>query len=173
MTTVCRCSPGVFTIVHWYVVAYVYQFQLRCKAQFYLVTLVAFLGLITPGGAQECVMHGSSETLRLDAISAPLPEYPRAVLGAGRKGLVVVRVSVLSKGVVRDLKFIDGFDKEASDAVAAALKTWRFKSIAEDPVVKDCVRQAELSFEFSIKDGKPHVVDVAAVEIDRRHLSKK
>jgi len=96
-------------------------------------------------------MHGSPEALRLDAISVALPEYPRAALEAGRKGLVVVEVTVLSKGVVGDLKFIESFDKQASDAVAAALKTWRFRSITEDPEVKNCVRQARLLFEFSIE----------------------
>lgn len=147
--------------------------RLACTMQFYRVALMAFMGMILLAGEQPCVMHGSSEALRLDAISAPLPEYPRTALAAGRKGLVTVHVTVLSKGVVGDLKFIDSFDKEASEAVSAALKAWRFTSIAEDPKVKDCVREADLSFEFLIKDGKPHVLDVAAAEIDRRHLPRK
>ncbi|MGD0001179.1 MAG: TonB family protein, partial [Bryobacteraceae bacterium] len=145
----------------------------HCEVQLPLFALLACLGVVLPGRAQPCVMHGSPEALRLDAISVALPEYPRAALEAGRKGLVVVEVTVLSKGVVGDLKFIESFDKQASDAVAAALKTWRFRSITEDPEVKNCVRQARLLFEFSIEGGKPRVIDLAAAEVDRRHLPRK
>lgn len=143
------------------------------RPRMWLALVALYVGTVTSVHAQkrpEPILHGSSERLRFDAVYAPVPLYPSATLAKQRSGLVVVETTVLPKGVVGKLELISSFDNEASEAVTAALRQWRFTPVDKSPGVKDCndcIRIARFLFEFSIANGKARVVDLAAAENER------
>jgi TonB family protein len=111
---------------------------------------------------------------RLNAVDAPSPEYPRALLQAGKHGLVVVEVAVSAAGRVMESAILESFDEKASAAVVAALNGWRFHT--EDEMIasgilehcKECIRINRLGFDFRIERGAGRVVDLVEADIKSR-----
>jgi TonB family protein len=128
-------------------------------------------------GAQKRVLEGSFALFRAGAAAAPLPEYPLPARKARRQGLVVVELAVAPSGAVVDTNVLESFDAGALATVTATLRTWRFRSLAEvvgretSMRCPDCFRVNRLAFDFRIERGRAYVVDLAAAEIARRHLS--
>lgn len=132
---------------------------------------------LLPGGLEDKlgnVGHLGAEGLRENATYAPLPRYPQRLLRAGNEGLVVVEVAVSAAGTPLESLVMVSFDREAAEAVTAALNQWRFCSMAEFPKVfkngrdcGDCIRVGRLGFEFRIEKGKGRVVDLAEAENKR------
>ena len=128
----------------------------------------------TKYGSLSNVLRGSSELFRLNAINAPLPEYPQSLLLAGKRGLVVIEVVVSAAGRVMESLVLESFDEKASATVTSALNVWRFHT--EDEMIasgildhcKNCIRINRLGFDFRIDKGKGRVVDLADAEIKRR-----
>jgi TonB family protein len=128
------------------------------------------LGTQVVASCQERSLRASGERLRKDATYAPLPDYPRSALRAGRHGIVVVEVTVLPKGTVGNLHFMETFDKEVTEVVTQALNRWRFVSIENEPSgVRECPRIARLVFQFTVQGGTARVVDLAATRIDKNY----
>jgi hypothetical protein len=118
------------------------------------------------------VLRGSSEAVRQGAISAPLPAFPNSLLKARNQGLVIAEVVIAPEGRVKELLILESFAAEASAAVEAAMKNWRFQHVKElagsaTPCL-DCIRISRLGFQFAISDGKPWVIDLADAELKRR-----
>lgn len=142
-----------------------------------ILRLAATVACLFWGGIMEAqtsiepILHGSSERLRMDAVSAPLPEYPRATMSARKTGLVVIEVTVLPDGSVGKLDPVSSFDKDASRAMEGVLRRWRFVPVKKSPGVKgcdNCVRIARFLFSFTIDEGQGRVIDLAAAE-NQRH----
>ncbi len=125
-------------------------------------------------GKLHNVLRASSERLCIDAADAPLPEYPKSALRAGKQGLVEIEVVISPAGRVTESLIHKTFDKDASDAVTVALKSWRFHTIQEmseaykvTTVCGDCIRIGRFDFEFRIENGKGRVIDLAAERLKR------
>jgi len=85
--------------------------------------------------------------------------------------LVVVDMTVLPKGNVGKVELVSCFDKDAAEAVTSALMKWRFIPVDKSPGVHDCdecVRIARFTFEYSLANGTARVMDLAAIENERR-----
>lgn len=114
------------------------------------------------------------EVLRRSAILAPLPEYPAVLVKEGRQGLVVIEVAVGPSGTVMETDVVESFAPEATRSVEKALREWMFITndqlaiLAGGVKCPACVRVANLAFDFSLREGRPRVLDLAE-EGNRRH----
>jgi TonB family protein len=119
------------------------------------------------------VLRGTAELLRMSATYAPLPAYPRQLAQAGKSGLVVVEAVVSPAGTVLECRILETFDDSASMAVAAGVKSWRFRSLQELisvgllKVGKDLLRINRLGFEFRMENGAGRVVDLVRDELTK------
>lgn len=59
-------------------------------------------------------------------ISIRYPDYPYEMERAGVAGKVIAEFTVTADGQVQDIKVLEAQHPEFSDAVLAAMKTWRF-----------------------------------------------
>lgn len=119
----------------------------------------------------------STTNMREDAIEAPPPRYPEALLESGGEGLVVIELAVVHPGRVKESLILASFHPAATASVEESVRAWRFRS-NEDfkqifPDWKDCgecLRIGRLGFEFRIGKGTGQVVDLAQEEITRKRL---
>ncbi len=127
-------------------------------------------------GPRINVLTGTPELFRMNATYAPLPAFPDTASAKG--GLVMIQVAVSPDGRVVDHRIMESFDPRASEAVVAAVKSWRFRTADEMMaarliVVKEqaaALRINRLGFDFRVENGKRHVVDLVQQEVKRRNL---
>lgn len=129
---------------------------------------VLSFGTPSSGAPGDLILRLDAVALRLNALSAPLPQYPATALTASRQGLVVVSVRVTSDGRVERVDRVEAFDEEGVVAVRRAVSQWRFKPLPPGNVARNAPRLGELIFYFRLRNGRATVIDAAAEALRNR-----
>lgn len=77
--------------------------------------------------------------------SLPMPEYPAKMMNAAVSGDVVVKITVMSEGVVDKIEIISADFEAFSASVRRAVRQWNFSPL---PKGKTGTRQVTCRFEF-------------------------
>ena len=146
---------------------------MSCLPGVLMTRLLGGVLVALPAASQQVRLHGGPETLRLEAIKAPLPVFP---VNTGNKieGLVVVEIEVSPDGSVRTVTLVETFSDPAWLATKSAVERWRFRPLHNDGSAADnAIRNARMLFRYRLTP-MPHVADLAAETIlgasTRAHL---
>ncbi|HVF54971.1 MAG TPA: energy transducer TonB [Pyrinomonadaceae bacterium] len=120
--------------------------------------LVTLLYLAVPLSAnpqklQFVTVH--EETLRRYAVEVVNPSYPQRAVKRSAQGVAVIQLDVNEQGSVSRAEVLEAPDPLISEAVAAAVKKWKFKP----PTIRGSAVpiRGKLTFYYMIKDGKGRV----------------
>lgn len=119
------------------------------------------LGLLIAGSmaaGQEMKLKPGEEAFAENAyrhyyvLNTVMPTYPAESLRLGHQGVAVAEVRVSGQGRLLDERVLQAPDKAIGEAVAYALKQWRFRS-AHGSKGQPKVALSKLTFYFVIRGG--------------------
>jgi rhodanese-related sulfurtransferase len=113
---------------------------------------------VAPQAAERAVGL-SEDSLRRMAVTAPMPEYPRASLQDKSAGVAVAAVAFGADGQTRTVTVLEAPDPHIADAVKEAVMRWTWKPVTVMGRAESFGGHATLTFYFRIAGGQGQVVN--------------
>jgi len=129
---------------------------------------IGLLAAISKGySAEPCIANVAPSRLELEAISAPLPQFPRSELSKRTRGVAVAAIQVDPKGRIVKLTVLESPAKAMSIAILRALGQWRFKP----RLMGDCEVSGKVIWYFTVDlRGQGKVLDSIAPTASKEYL---
>jgi len=132
--------------------------QARSIAWLSLLLLPLHIGTLRAADDDGAVVSMSAKVLRNMATTSAAPRYPVESLRSESSGVAVAEVLISMDGKVQSVRVLESPDRHIADAVATALRTWRFQQFHADRKVKTL--RSRFVFYFRIgADRRGKVID--------------